>query len=122
MALANKALGRDSTSFASYTQAALPAAVTLTDEEVEARSALVTTESIERSIDQFSDLTHEEMILDRDLYAILVQSISGKYRVTITRVQIPSFVQAWVLLLTELGATNIRRKTNLLGQLQQRQS
>ena len=51
MALANKALGRESTSFASYTQAALPAAVTLTDEEVEARSALVTTESIERSIE-----------------------------------------------------------------------
>ena len=71
-----------------------------------------------RNITTYSDLFEIEKQLDRDLYSILAQSISGKHRFTIGRCQFPSFVQAWVLLHKELGASNIKRKTDLLASMQ----
>ena len=43
--------------------------------------------------------------------------ISGPLRIALSGVQIRSFVQAWVLIQKEQGATNSQRKTELVGRL-----
>ena len=118
--LISNALGRQHT-FAAAEVNILPAEVILREEEVAAFNALthiVGENQIVRDIRSYDQLFADEINLDRDLYAVLTNSITGRHRITIQRVQVRSFVQAWILLVHELGASNIKRKTDLLITLQ----
>lgn len=66
----------------------------------------------------WASLTNDEKQLDADIYNILCMQITGKHKSVLSKTQIYSFVQAWVLLSRELGASNIKRKTDLLKNLQ----
>ena len=80
-------------------------------------AAALTAGGEDRAVESYVDLTAEEQSLDRDLYSVLSQCVTGQHRLTLGRVQFPSFVQAWCILAHELGATNVRRKADLIAQL-----
>lgn len=103
VALINRALGREDTTYATYTVSTIPAALRLEDDEIEQILALEADGAV-REIDTYTDLTPVERALDKDLYAILTQCVTGQHRVLLDRVQIPSFVQAWCMLAHELSA------------------
>ena len=115
IALINCALGREDTVYIHETSA-IPDALRLGQAEVEQMLAL-TAGGEERAVESYVDLTAEEQSLDRDLYSVLSQCVTGQHRLTLGRVQFPSFVQAWCILAHELGATNVRRKADLIAQL-----
>lgn len=69
------------------------------------------------TIESYSNLSEDEKLLDSSLYNILDSCISGPLRTALSGVQIRSFVQAWVLIQKEQGATNSQRKTELVGRL-----
>ena len=70
-----------------------------------------------RNVDSVRDFTKEECALDRNLHNILDNCISGTKRDSILSVSHRSWVQAWVALNREMGATTIKRKTVLMGDL-----
>ena len=115
IALINCALGREDTVYIHETSA-IPDALRLGQAEVEQMLAL-TAGGEERAVESYVDLTAEEQSLDRDLYSILSQCVTGQHRLTLGRVQFPSFVQAWCILAHDPGATNVRRKADLIAQL-----
>jgi hypothetical protein len=51
------------------------------------------------------------------IFNILLQTITGKHATVLKRVQVYSFVQAWCQLHQELGATNCKRKNQLIANL-----
>ena len=63
------------------------------------------------------DFTPEHKALDRRLYSYLDQSISGNKRTVLKATSVRSWVQAWGLLHKEMGASTMKRKTDLLHQL-----
>ena len=120
--LINKALGREEIAFANHTEEFIPEVLRLDEAAIEEYNAILAiaddgAQAEAREIETWHDLEDDEKKLDRDLFSILTQCISGKHRSTITRVQIPSFLQAWCMLCRELGATNIKRKTDLVSKL-----
>ena len=129
VALVNKVLGREDHSFSAHSAAALDDAISLSSDELANISTtslgLVEQEQdgdgepilVPRVVESYQDLTLEEQTLDQDLHTVLLHSISGKHRVCITKTQMRSFIQAFVLLTRELGASNIKRKTDLISQL-----
>ena len=69
-----------------------------------------------RQVHTVRDLTPEERLLDRKLHNILDNCIVGSKRDCIeTRER--SWIQAWVALNKDMGATNIKRKTELMHDL-----
>lgn len=99
---------QNSTSFATDTSICLSAA-----QVAEAPGMMAAAE-----VPTWDSLTNDEKQLDADLYNILCMSVTGKHKTILSKTQIYSFVQAWVLLSRELGASNIKRKTDLLTNLQ----
>lgn len=66
---------------------------------------------------RLSDLTVEELALDKKLYHILKLSITGPSHDMILHVQSKSFLSAFDILRREHGAANCLRKTALIGSL-----
>ena len=93
------------------------AGLALTEEEYKTYIRLSAPDGGERDITSYKDLTPEERVLDYQLHSILNASVSGKRRNIITQVQIPSWVQAWAALHYELGATNAKRRMEVLNKL-----
>ena len=93
------------------------AGLELTEAEYKTYIRLSAPDGGKRDITSYKDLTPEERVLDYQLHSILNASVSGKRRNTITQVQIPSWVQAWAALHYELGATNAKRRMEVLNKL-----
>ena len=74
-------------------------------------------QSEETEIDSYSKLPEEAKTLDRDLYNILDTCISGPKRSILLGTQTRSFVQSWILLHKDMGATNSKRKSELMSNL-----
>ena len=114
-------LGRAFNTTASFTREGMENGLILENEDLAALEEELLNaneaENQERRITEYSDLTTAEKQLDKDLYSILSQCITGKHRVIISNVQFRSFVQAWVRLVSTLGANNLKRKTDLFGSL-----
>ena len=66
-------------------------------------------------IEHVSQLLEAEFDLDVNLYNVLCQVVSGRYRMVIGQVQKASFIQAWLLISHEHGASNVKRRTDLLN-------
>ena len=120
--LAMNALGRNFNTSIGFTRDDMDGSLLLGHEELDALETRLDALSLEtgaaRVITQYGHLTDEEKMLDRDLYSILSQCITGKHRVVIANVQFRSFVQGWVRLVSCMGANNIQRKTELITNLQ----
>ena len=70
-----------------------------------------------RTITSYRDLEPAELELDRNLHNILDNSISGTKRSVIMGIKTRSWVQAWILLHKDMGATNPKRKFELMNSL-----
>jgi len=71
----------------------------------------------ERVVNSVADLTPEEVALDRSMHNILDNCVLGSKRTALTTIQTRSWIQAWVSLHREMGATTIKRKTVIIGDL-----
>ena len=71
----------------------------------------------DREVTSVKELNPAECKLDRSLYNILDSCVSGTKRDAILSVHQRSWIQAWVALNREMGATTIKRKTVLMNDL-----
>jgi len=74
-------------------------------------------EHAERQVLTVRDLNPDEQLLDRKLHNILDNCVFGSKRDCILSIRQRSWIQAWVALNKDMGATNIKRKTELMGEL-----
>ena len=117
IAVAMHALGRTFDPSPGFTPAGMEGGLLLGDAELAELDEALASADV-RPLVAYSELTFGERQLDKDLYSVLSQCITGKHRATIANVQFRSFIQAWVRLVTALGANNIQRKADLLTKLQ----
>ena len=120
IALIDHILHRERTLIAS---SKLDHGILLTEEQIHAFNQAATAVQVDNceataasarsAIESYSDLEDDEKALDSSLYNILDSCISGPLRTALSGVQIRSFIQAWVLIQKEQGASNSQKNPNL---------